>query len=141
MQKSILNSLQQTDTDINTIEPIRNWGENTIFNRFKNAGAEELYPVFYLQSHAIHGNWTDLIHHHIRKQEDGGYEIKASFSRTDPRCLLPFMYLIASISEKYLLYQFSSSSNEIDSLLEHVKSLFERARNLDKLHEDFLNTP
>lgn len=51
------------------------WGE-TIFKRAKSVGMEKRYLAFLsLSSHAVHGNWQDLLTYHL-KYENGEFSPK-----------------------------------------------------------------
>ena len=68
MKKSISNSFEISDFEIEELNKSSNW--KNLKKRLEKVditnNLSQTYNIFYgLSSHAIHGNWQDLIQHHI----------------------------------------------------------------------------
>jgi len=63
----------------------KGWGGKSIYGRAKDVGMERHYlALFGGSSHAVHGNWQDLMDHHL--EEKGGiYYPKVDFNRSRPQ--------------------------------------------------------
>lgn len=73
MKKSISNSFEISDFEIEELNKSSNW--KNLKKRLEKVditnNLSQTYNIFYgLSSHAIHGNWQDLIQHHINQNDD-----------------------------------------------------------------------
>lgn len=108
-----------------------------IFQRAKSANMDKLYLTFFqLPSHAVHGNWQDLVSNHL-ECEDDGFIPNTKWNRPRPQLILPNAIISAEINKIYLdniLYE-EQAKEKIDKIIDNI--LF-RTYQLDKLHEQFL---
>lgn len=126
-------SFSTTQVDETKREP---WGE-TIYKRAKSIGMGEAYfALFSLPSHAVHGNWQDLIDYHL-KCENGEFSPKPHWEDVRPQPLFVAALLSAEINRLYIdeIIPECSDKEQISKLLDDI---IQRIRVADQLHEQFL---
>jgi len=112
------------------------WGEK-IYERAKKVGMEEIYfALFSLPSHAIHGNWQDLITHHL-DYENGEFSPKTEWSYPRPQPILSVALLTAEVNKLYL-DEIIPDCPDKDRIIKMLNDIFHRIRIVDELHEQFL---
>jgi len=112
------------------------WGEK-IYERAKKTGMEDIYfATFSLPSHAVHGNWQDLITYHL-EHEKGEFSPKLQWGYPSPQPLFAVSFLSAKVNKDY--------SNEIipdcsdkDKINKILDEFIVRISVADDLHEQFL---
>jgi len=112
------------------------WGEK-IFERAKNVNMEEIYFVmFSLPSHAVHGNWQDLITYHL-EYENGEFSPKTEWGYPRPQPLFAAAFLSAEINKIYLdeIIPDCPDKKQMNSILDDI---IKRIHKADELHEQFL---
>lgn len=112
------------------------WGEK-IYERAKSIGMEEEYfALFSLPSHAVHGNWQDLITYHL-EYENGEFSPKTEWGYPRPQPIFVASILSAEVNKLYLneVIPACPDKEQIGKLLDDV---FVRIRVADELHEQFL---
>lgn len=112
------------------------WGEK-IFERAKKVNMKEIYfAVFSLASHAVHGNWQDLITYHL-ECENGEFSPKTEWGYPRPQPLFAAAFLSAEINKLYLdeIIPDCSDKNQINNILGDI---IIRIHITDELHEQFL---
>jgi hypothetical protein len=113
------------------------WGE-TIYKRAKKASMEDIYfSVFSLPSHAVHGNWQDLITYHL-DYENGEFLPKTVWGYPRPQPLFAISLLSAEINLLYLdeIMPDCEDKIQIKAMLEDI---IQRNLRCDELHERFLS--
>lgn len=135
MLRSIKSSAKRSGVDLDLIKPPTNWGGKNLFEKAKDVGLEEAYlGAFAGPSHAVHGNWQDLLEYHLDSDEDG-YTADLDWHRPRPQLLTTLAHLIAETLSVF----FSEVLGELgDELAEKVSDLQERVGQLVYLHEEFL---
>lgn len=115
---------------------LETWGEK-IYKRAKSVEMEEAYfALFSLPSHAVHGNWQDLITHHL-DYENGGFSPNTQWTHPRPQPLFAAALLSAEINKLYLdeIIPECPDKNQIITLLDDI---ILRIRVGGELHEQFL---
>lgn len=85
MQKSIQNSFDKSDFDIDEVKRSSKW--KSIKERANLVAGEVFYSVFYgISSHSIHGNWQDILFNNLKKIEDG-FELNLRWNRPRPQII------------------------------------------------------
>ncbi len=114
----------------------RGWGGG-IFQRWRAVGISDYYfPLFTMPSHAVHGNWQDLITHHV-KQDNAFYSPSPEWTRSRPQGLHTATVFCADCDIEYTrnLLPECDARTEMISLLEDVVG---RTRTAVEGHERFL---
>jgi hypothetical protein len=117
MKSSIAEAFKKSDISAEKVHANKRevWGE-AIYKRAKRVNWEEIYfAVFSLPSHAIHGNWQDLITYHL-EYDNGEFTPKTEWS-------------LDEIAPAY------SEKNQMNSRLDDIVIRIQKA---DELHEKFL---
>ncbi len=112
------------------------WGKK-IYERAKSIGMGESYfGLFSLPSHAVHGNWQDLITYHL-EYKNSEFSPKTQWGYPRPQHLLVASLLSAESNRLYLeeIIPECSDKEQINKLLDDI---IYRIRVTDKLHEQFL---
>lgn len=85
MQISIQNSFDKSDFDIDDVNRSSKW--KSIKTRADAVADEMFYSVFYgIASHAIHGNWQDILYNNLKKL-DTGFKIDLEWQRPRPQIM------------------------------------------------------
>lgn len=115
------------------------WGDK-IFERARKVNMEEIYfAMFSLPSHAVHGNWQDLITYHL-EYENGEFSPKTEWGYPRPQPLFAAAFLSAEINKLYLdeILPECSDKNKMNDILEDI---IIRVHATDELHEQFMARP
>jgi hypothetical protein len=138
MKKSIMRTfgLSEVDPQSRPPRPIRHWGGKDLRQRAASLGIEEAYrAVFGGPSESVHGNWGDLLRHHL-KCSDGGFGPNTESSpmkRPQP------FYAVGTIGAvavaEYLRHLDSSTTGHA---IEQLDGLVQRLQVADSLHEEYL---
>lgn len=126
-------SFSPEEVDETAREP---WGE-TIRKRAENIKWEEEYfALFSLLSHTVHGNWQDLITHHL-EYENGKFSPRIEWEPSRPQPLFAAALLSAEVNKLFLdkIIPACPDKDRINKMLEDVLS---RIKLADRLHEQFL---
>src|SRR5215218_9528350 len=97
---------------------------------------EGYFSMIGLPSHAVHGNWQDLITHHL-EYENGEFSTKTEWTKYRPQGLFAVALLSASVDLLYakkVLPRYHEST-EVEKLLD---DLIIRINGANELHEQFL---
>lgn len=138
MKKSILKNteigeISLDDIDENSKAP---WGDKSIYHRAKDLGLDKMHlHLFSGQSHAIHGNWNDLIFYHLQKKEKY-FVPDCDWNSARPQMLIA-QGLLAMDALKLYFERFETEIDEI--VIEKIDLLQKRFIKLDFLHEEYLN--
>ena len=128
-----ISSFSSTQVDEKKWKP---WGEK-IYERAKSIGMEEAYfALFSLPSHAVHGNWQDLITYHL-EHENGEFSPKTRWGYPKPQPLFVAGLLSAETNILYLdeIIPECPDKKQMSKLLDDI---ILRIRTADELHEQFL---
>jgi uncharacterized protein DUF5677 len=138
MKNSIMRTFRLSEVDPQSCppKPIRHWGGKDLRQRAASLGIEKAYlAVFGGPSESVHGNWGDLLRHHL-KCSDRGFE-----PNTEPSPMKrpqPF-YAVGRIGAvavaEYLRHLGSSTMGHA---IEQLDDLVLRLQVADGLHEKYL---
>jgi len=103
MQKSIQNSFDNSDFDIEEVKRSSKW--KSIKERANDVAGEMFYNVFYgISSHSIHGNWQDILFNHLTKVDDG-FKINFDWKRPRPQIIDGAIILNLDIVKTFCEYE------------------------------------
>ncbi len=136
MMDSIKRSFETSDFDIEDINTSTKWE-----SKVKNRIFEIIDPTFYTciygnASHAVHGNWQDLISFHLKKEGDGFIP--------DSEWTIPSLQIInaATILGCDLLINYCEevlpNGEDKEKLLHTIKDIGSRSFTLNEQHELFI---
>jgi len=114
------------------------WGE-TIYKRAKKVGLESLYTgVISLANHPVHGNWQDLLNHHLEYIDDKNRFLpETRWSRLRPQLLYASILYSAEINKLYLS-KILPGCPDREKMITLLDDIMTRTVSVDKLHEEFL---
>jgi hypothetical protein len=136
MQESIERSFRMSDFEEDEINNSSKWNEK-IKSRINEILSPEAYILLYgTSSHAVHGNWQDLITFHLTRLGDG-FQVNTEWSTPTLQILSAVILLSCDLLRDYAteILPDSESKNE---LLEFVEDLIQRTILLDITHETFI---
>lgn len=138
MRNSIFGAFEKSGLDVEKIDEKNSkpWGKS-IYNRAETIGMAEAYRgLFGGPSHAIHGNWQDLLRFHLIKD---GSDFLPSPDWTIPRPQTVFSVAMLS-SEVCRIYSNSllPECGDKQRIIGLITDCYERISLADELHERFL---
>jgi hypothetical protein len=138
MNRSIMRAFEQSEVDplSRPAIRIRHWGGMDLRKRAASLGLEKAYlAVFSGPSESVHGNWGDLLRHHLKWNERGFEPNTDSSPMTRPE---PF-YAVAVIAARAVVdYLRHLDSRTFDHAIERLDDLIGRVELADALHEQYL---
>ena len=91
--------------------------------------------MFSLSSHAVHGNWQDLLQYHLN-EKDGGFVPDGNWNDAKPQMVNSTTILSAQACIEYC--QTLPECSEKRLIQDQLLLVYENARNLEIAHERFL---
>jgi len=138
MQESIERSFRKSDFEEDEINNSSKWNEK-IKSRINEILSPEAYILLYgSSSHAIHGNWQDLITFHLTSSGDG-FQVNTEWSTPTLQILSAVVLLSCDLLRDYATEVLPDSESK-NKLLEFVEDLIQRTILLDVTHETFIQT-
>lgn len=137
MLQSVKKAMEEARISKKELFAIRNWKlDGKDFRAIlATLGEEKIYTyAFRTPSHAIHGDWADLLRSHLKK-EGRFYRPKLEFDTPDPRGLAPVSILVLDVAIKYLK-KFRLDRDEIITSI--AGKLSQKIGEIDREHEAFL---
>ena len=135
MQKSILNSFDKSDFDIDEVNRSSKWKK--IKERADMVAGEMFYSVFYgISSHSIHGNWQDILFNNLKKLEDG-FELNLQWNRPRPQIIDGAIILNLDIVKTFCESELNGDTTG-KAIIEKCKLLSEYHLELSQNHEKWL---
>ncbi|MCF8241462.1 MAG: DUF5677 domain-containing protein [Melioribacteraceae bacterium] len=138
MKESILYNFEQAEITIKEVDEKMKapWGDKSTYKRAEDLGIEKMHlHMFSGQSHAIHGNWNDLIFYHLKR--NGNYfEPDFNWSKVRPQGMLSQSLFTTNALKQYVLFLEIPIENEVINRLENLEK---RISTVDALHEKFLH--
>ena len=114
----------------------RPWGEK-ILERAKEIGMGDAYfYIFSLPSHAVHGNWQDILTHHVICHDDE-FEPNTEWSMPRPQQLLFLIMLVSEVNNEYLDAILPDCEDK-EKIKELLNDVFQRSQLVNTMHEEFL---
>lgn len=111
-------------------------GRSGIYGRFKAIGWRDLYPLFSIGSHYLHGNWHDLSVHHLARDSAGGFFGAPEFTPVPCQPITVATKILASAVGTYLTSKVAPSEAR-DTLEDRIGFCGFKAETIDELHEGF----
>ncbi len=139
MLTSIKKVARQSGIKIDDVLPSqpKEWGDKNFYERTKDVGLESTYLSLYGgSSRSIHGNWTDILDHHL-EYSDQGFSPKFEWGRPRPQQILPIALLILETTKEFLLYVGSATDA---SIIHRIDSIFDNVKAADSAHENWLSS-
>jgi hypothetical protein len=135
MLRSIESSANRSGVNLDSMSPPTNWGGKNLFEKAKDVGLEEAYlGAFAGSSHAVHGNWQDLLEYHLDSDEEG-YTADLQWHRPRPQLLTTLAHLTVETLTIFFSDVLGVAGNQ---LAEKIPDLRERIGQFVHLHEEFL---
>lgn len=124
-----------SEDDLLKIE--RNWAGKNLYEKAQSVGWEEPYlAMFAGMSNAVHGNWSDLQFHHLRRLDCGRYEGIFDWSPPRPQALMAVAKITGQISQD--IVDFFGVDEATDAISVRVNEFFARIGIIEAAHESFL---
>jgi hypothetical protein len=135
MKTSILDSFNASDLDINDVNKSSKW--KSIKERANIVAGDMFYKVFYgSSSHAIHGNWQDILFHNLKKN-DNGFQLNMNWNRPRPQILAGAISLNIDVIRTLGDHK-SEDDSKANELKEISQELSEYLLELDYGHEKWI---
>lgn len=135
MQKSILNSFDKSDFDLDEVKRSSKW--KSIKDRANLVAGEMFYSVFYgISSHSIHGNWQDILISNLKKLEEG-FELNLEWNRPRPQIIDGAIILNLDIVKTFCERELNGDTTG-NLIIEKCKVLNEYHSDLNQNHEKWL---
>jgi hypothetical protein len=136
MQQSIEKSFRTSDFEEDEVNNSSKWNEK-VKSRINEILSPEAYILLYgSSSHAIHGNWQDLITFHLINLDDG-FKVNTDWNTPTLQILSAVILLSCDLLRDYTTEVLPSSKSK-NELLELVDDLMQRTILLDVTHETFI---
>lgn len=136
MIDSINRSFKTSDFDENDISNSSKWNDK-IKARIKEIIDPDFYILIYGNaSHAIHGNWQDIISFHLKKENDG-FLPDTEWTYPTLQIIFSATVLSCDLLHNYAEEVLPESKNKRD-LIESIEDIMTRAFKLDRQHELFI---
>jgi hypothetical protein len=114
----------------------RDWAGKSLRERARTIGLEGAYDVTIGgPSRNVHGNWYDLLQHHLEVVTPGRYKPRFTETQARPQALLAMAHMTLPALTAYLAFL---STADTDQLAERLEDLDTRILLADRLHEAFL---
>lgn len=135
MQKSILNSFDKSDFDLDEVKRSSKW--KSIKDRANLVAGEMFYSVFYgISSHSIHGNWQDILISNLKKLEEG-FELNLEWNRPRPQIIDGAIILNLDIVKTFCERELKGDTTG-NLIIEKCNVLNEYHSDLNQNHEKWL---
>jgi hypothetical protein len=138
MKRSIMRTFNRSEVDHRNppARPIRHWGGMDLRRRASSLGLERAYlAVFSGPSENVHGNWGDLLRHHLKWTEHGFEPNIESSPMKRPQ---PFFALGTIAATAVIDYLQQVDGVLLSDAITRLKDLVDRMRVADELHEGYL---
>lgn len=138
MQTSIMKACEKSSIPLEMVNEknFRTWG-GSIKKRAAAVGMEDAYLyLISLPSHAVHGNWQDLITHHLG-YENGEFYPDTTWSPYRPQGIFAVAMFSVDVALQYSKKQLPHF-HESDEVEELLIDLMKRISVANDLHEEFL---
>ncbi|MBS1734391.1 MAG: hypothetical protein JST02_13935 [Bacteroidetes bacterium] len=136
MMESINRAFRKSDFEEDEIGNSSKWDEK-VKSRLSEIFDPQAYVLIYgSSSHAIHGNWQDLIHFHLTEEGDG-FQAKTDWSVPTLQILSGAILLSCDLLRNYAIEVLPESQSK-NELIDFIDDLGNRTFRLDNQHEKFL---
>jgi Family of unknown function (DUF5677) len=115
---------------------IKNWGDKNLFERSKDVDLDTAYlGVFGGGSHAVHGNWPDLLEYHVIKKPDG-FHPQLDWRNPRPQVLTTIALLCIELVREYFCK--IVGTDQVAEVERPLYDFYQRLTFAVKIHEEFL---
>jgi hypothetical protein len=136
MMSSIKKSFRNSDFEEDQINNSTKW-DGKVKSRIKEIIDPDFYVLIYGNaSHAIHGNWQDLITYHLTKDGDG-FLPDTDWTYPTLQILTATTILSCDLLHNYV-EEVLPSDDKKNELLKLTEEILDRVFKLDKAHELFV---
>ena len=138
MRESIASMFERSGIAIADIDPKErdSWG-GSIFQRAKETGHADLFLVaFALTSHEVHGNWGDLLVHHLEYSEEG-FAPETRWSPSRPQEVLGAALVSSDALVRFAEHNLPQGADR-DFVLAKLREYVDKLSLVLPLHEEFL---
>lgn len=133
MKNSILRSFNTSDFQLEEVNKSSKW--KSIAARAKDTVNEIFYSVYYgTASHAVLGNWQDLLSHHLTRREKK-FKINLDWTTTRPQALDPPIIFNLGIVKDYIKSYSLSDEEEFERITNILTDYYNVIR---EKHEEHL---
>jgi hypothetical protein len=109
---------------------VRNWGGKNLFEKAVDLNFDTRYLGFFsLTSHAIHGNWENLLRQHL-EEVNGGFTANPTWYDPPARVIWPPLVVSLETGRLYLNHIFPGDEHQ--NLDEHIDDLERRVKTLGR---------
>ncbi len=135
MQKSIMNSFDDSDFELEDVNKSSNW--KSIKSRANIVAGEMFYNVYYgISSHSIHGNWQDILSNNLTKSGEN-FKLNLDWQKSKPQMMDLAIFLNLDILEVFIEKEIKAGL-EKNILIENYKVLSEYGKILYDKSEEYL---
>jgi hypothetical protein len=135
MQNSIERSFDNSDFELDEVSRSSKWV--SVKGRAELVAGELFYSVFYgIGSHAVHGNWQDILSNHLDKHEDG-FKLHLEWRRSRPQIIDGPVLFNLDVMNKFVKAELPGYSH-FEILKSNYLALMTYAQILNKYHEELL---
>ena len=114
----------------------KDWTDKSLYQRAKALGLEGAYRAMIGgPSRNVHGNWYDLLQHHLEVVTPGQFQPRLTQGRPAPKVLHAIAHLTVPAITGYLKFL---ATGDTVTLTERLEKLDARIRLASQLHEEFL---
>jgi hypothetical protein len=133
MKNSIQSSFDESDFELDEVSKSSKW--KSIKARVKQVSSEAFYDVFYgISSHAVHGNWQDILGNHLNKVEEG-FKMRLEWNRPRPQIIHGPIIFNLDIA---LAFSDNNDSEEFNLIKSKAEILKKYLLALSEGHEELL---
>lgn len=135
MQKSIMNSFDDSDFELEDVNKSSNW--KSIKSRANIVAGEMFYNVYYgISSHSIHGNWQDILSNNLTKSGEN-FKLNLDWQSSKPQMMDLAIFLNLDILEIFIEKEIEAGL-EKNILIENYKVLTGYGKILYDKSEEYL---
>lgn len=135
MQKSIQNSFDQSDFELDDINRSSKW--KSIKSRADEIAGEQFYNIYYgIGSHSIHGNWQDILMNNLDRVEEN-FKLHLDWQPPRPPLLDLAIFLNLDILKTFIEKELEENATT-EILKGNYTNMLKYLRKLNETHEIYL---
>jgi hypothetical protein len=139
IEKRMIDSIQRTFAasgfNEDEISNSSKW-EEKIKKRLNEIISPDVYFIYEISSHFVHGNWQDLISHHLIAENEGFFP-NPEWTYPSSKLIFPYIMLSCDLVKNYSEELLPDSESKM-ILIERIQNILNHAIRLDILHEQFM---
>lgn len=139
MKASITKAIESSGYKVEEIKNKKTKWDKSIEQRMQEIGVQGAYnALIRIGSHAIHGNWQDLIHNNVyKKEESDEYIPEMRATRPDVQPLTTICLICSYTCQEYLS-TFSPKYSDEKAIIDFLKDREHLVQKLVDKHEEYL---